>query len=173
MGRQKGKLTDKQERFCREYLVDQNATQAAIRAGYSQKNADVTGSEVLGKTWVKDRVKALAAKQAERLDLKADDVLRELLLIAKVDIAKLYDKHGRLLPIHQIPEDVRRTIAGVDISLLGTTKVRFWDKPRALELLGRSLKLFVDRIEHGVTEDLAAVIREARERVRKGEADGR
>jgi len=167
MARRKGDLTPKQERFCREYLIDQNATQACIRAGYSKRTADRIGPELLGKTWVKARITVLAGKQAERLELKADDVLRELLLIAKVDIAKAYDKRGKLLPIHKIPEDVRRAIAGVDVGLVGTTKLKFWDKPRSLELLGKHLKLFVETVNVNVNVNRAAELKAARERARK------
>lgn len=72
------KLTAKQERFCREYLIDLNATQAAIRAGYSKKTADRIGHENLNKLEIASRVKELKDKRAEELDLDAYWVLKRL-----------------------------------------------------------------------------------------------
>lgn len=70
-------LTPKQQRFVDEYLIDLNATQAAIRSGYSAKNADKIGSELLGKTGVRAAVDAAIAKRSERTAINADDALKE------------------------------------------------------------------------------------------------
>lgn len=75
----KNALTPKQERFVAEYLVDLNATQAAIRAGYSKRTADRIGPELLGKTWVSRAIEEARAKQQIRIQITADDVLRDLL----------------------------------------------------------------------------------------------
>lgn len=71
-------LTDKQQRFVSEYLVDLNATQAAIRAGYSAKTANREGSRLLSKVDVADAIAAKAAEKAAALDLSAERVLRGL-----------------------------------------------------------------------------------------------
>lgn len=71
-------LTDKQQRFVSEYLVDLNATQAAIRAGYSAKTANREGSRLLSKVDVADAIAAKAADKAAALDLSAERVLRGL-----------------------------------------------------------------------------------------------
>lgn len=68
-------LTAKQQQFVKEYLVDLNATQAAIRAGYSQKNADKIGSELLGKTRVAQAVQEAMDKRSEKVEITADYVL--------------------------------------------------------------------------------------------------
>lgn len=155
-------LTDKQERFLREYLVDHNAKQAAIRTGYAPKAAEVQGSVLLSKPKVKARLAELAQLQAARLDLTADTVLSELLLLAKVDPKDLVDARGRPLPMHKIPEAVRRAISSVEVTKEGT-KYRLWSKTTSLELLGRHLKLFLDRFE--ITDGgLAQALDEARER---------
>ena len=70
------KLTDKQAAFVREYLVDLNATQAAIRAGYSERTASRIGPQLLGKTWVREAIEKAQAKRARRVEVKAEDVLR-------------------------------------------------------------------------------------------------
>lgn len=70
------KLTDKQAAFVREYLVDLNATQAAIRAGYSERTASRIGPQLLGKTCVREAIEKAQAKRARRVEVKAEDVLR-------------------------------------------------------------------------------------------------
>lgn len=67
-------LTSKQEKFCREYVIDFNATQAAIRAGYSEKGADVRGSELLGNRKVQNFLNDLKKQTAKRTDTSADDL---------------------------------------------------------------------------------------------------
>lgn len=71
-------LTPKQALFVREYLVDLNATQAAVRAGYSRKGAEVTGSQLLRNPKVSDAVNAAAAKRSQRLELTAEEVINGL-----------------------------------------------------------------------------------------------
>jgi phage terminase small subunit len=166
-------LSPKQERFCLEYLKDLNGTQAAIRTGYSARTANEQAARLLAKASVSARVQQLLAKRNEKLELKADDILRELLRIAQVDIAKIYDADGLLLPIHEMPEDVRRAIAGVDVLSHGdgetvwtTKKVRFWDKTKALELLAKVLKLLTDRVEL-VGGGMAEALKKARTRAGK------
>src|SRR5579875_2449812 len=80
------KLTPKQKRFVEEYLIDLNATQAAIRAGYSAKNADKIGSELLGKTRVAEAIQKAMDERSKRTEITADRVLQELARIAFDDI---------------------------------------------------------------------------------------
>jgi phage terminase small subunit len=169
----KTKLSPKQERFCLEYLKDLNGKQAAIRAGYAAKAAEVQASRLLSHVKVSARVQQLLQKRNEKLELKTDDVLRELLRIATVDVSKIYGPDGLLLPIHEMPEDVRRAIAGVDVLSHGdgetvwtTKKVRFWDKTKALELLAKVLKLLTDRVEL-VGGGMAEALKKARTRAGK------
>lgn len=77
-------LTAKQQRFVEEYLIDLNATQAAIRAGYSAANADKIGPELLGKTRVAEAIQAAIALRSERTNITQDDVLKGLLSEAKL-----------------------------------------------------------------------------------------
>jgi phage terminase small subunit len=92
-------------------------------------------------------------EQRERTQISADKILQELLLIARSDISLAFRKDGTLKPIHEIPEEVRRAISGVETleTLVGkklcrTNKVKFWDKVAALGLLGKNLKLFTDQV---------------------------
>lgn len=79
----KTKLTDRQERFCREYIIDYNSTDAAIRAGYSKKTAYSIGSENLKKPELLARVRELQAEQAARLAISADWVILQLVEVYK------------------------------------------------------------------------------------------
>lgn len=76
------KLSDKQQRFCMEYLVDLNATQAAIRSGYSEKTARQIGTENLSKPAIQERIKALQADRSQRTQITSDDVISRLRNIA-------------------------------------------------------------------------------------------
>lgn len=140
-------LNPKQIAFVQAYLVDQNATQAAISAGYSKKTAHSQGPRLLEHVGIKKAIQEEFDKRAVRVQVTADDVLRELKRLAFVDFSKAYDSKGELLPVNKMPEDVRRAIAGIDlVSRRGikTKKVKFYDKAKSLEMLGRHLKLFTD-----------------------------
>lgn len=169
-------LTAKQELFVAEYLKDLNATQAAIRAGYSETSAQSTSSDLLSNPMVATRIAALRTTQLERVQIDADFVLRELFKLASCDLAAAFDEFGNLRNIHDIPPDVRKAISGVEVEDLFagrgpdreqigvTRKVKFWDKTRALEMLGRHLALFKDRLEVSVDASLTDELRAARER---------
>lgn len=77
------KLTDRQERFCREYIIDYNATRAAVRAGYSEKTAYSVASENLRKPELLARVRELQREQTERLSISADWVIMQLVEVYK------------------------------------------------------------------------------------------
>jgi len=152
------KLTVKQELFVREYLIDFNATQAAIRAGYSKDTAGVIGYENLNKPYIADAIAEYAKQRTEEVGITVSEVLQEYKRLAFLDIRKAFDEHGNLLPIHDMPEDVARAIGGFDVSTYRekgedggeetTKKVKFIDKRGALQDLGKYLKMFVDRMEH-------------------------
>lgn len=171
-------LEPKQERFCREYLIDLNATKAAIRAGYSVDSARQIGSENLSKPSVREFIEKLKAKQDERIEIRADDVLREILALATVDVTRAFDDEGNLRPLSEIPEDVRKAIAGVDIEALysgrgdtreqiGTLrKLKFWDKNKALEMLAKHKELLTEKLKVTGTVDIAERMRKGRERAK-------
>ena len=153
METKKRKLTPKQERFCEEYIVDLNATQAAIRTGYSQYSAKEIGYENLTKLHIQKKIRDLADKRSERTGITADSVLKEIARCAFLDPRKFFNKGGQLKDMIDLDPDVAAA-ARMDISvtkinekIAKTAKIRFVDKKGALELLGKHLMLFTDRIE--------------------------
>ena len=95
------KLTDKQEQFCHEYLVDYNATQVAIRAGYSQKTSEQLSYQLLQKTSVQNYIQELKQQRYERNKINADYVLKRLVEIDQMDIADILTPSGDSLPIKE------------------------------------------------------------------------
>lgn len=141
------KLTAKQQRFVDEYLIDLNATRAAREAGYSAKTAEQQGSRLLRNVQVAAAVKQAVDARAERVEVKADDVLRELIRLAMVDVGDAYDENGALKPFKEWPLEVRRAVTGVKETKYGRV-VEFGSKVASLELLGRHLQLFTDKVKH-------------------------
>lgn len=147
------KLTDKQKRFCEEYLIDLNATQAAIRAGY--KNADV-GRRLVTKSHVSEYIEKLKAERSQRTEITADRVLAELAAIAfsdRTDIAKIED--GGVVtftPTDQLDKDAKKTISGIENGKYGT-KVTTYDKVKALELIGKHLGMFTSGADNSAALD--------------------
>lgn len=111
----RGKLRDKQAAFVREYLVDKNATQAAIRAGYSPKTARSIGEENLSKPDIRAAIDAGLADLASRVGITAERVLRERARIAFFDPRKLLDAEGNPKPMHELDDDTAAAIAGVEV----------------------------------------------------------
>jgi phage terminase small subunit len=140
-------LTDKQEMFCREYLIDLNATQAAIRAGYSAKTANEQGAQNLAKLSIQNRISDLKAERNEQTGIDAAYVLRRLVEIDQMDVLDILTSTGELKPVSQWPKVWRTTLSGLDVvemSAEGNTaallkKIKWPDKVKNLELLGKHI----------------------------------
>ena len=135
-------LNDKQRAFVREYLKDRNATQAAIRAGYNGKNADVTGPRLLRNVGVAAEVEKATAKATAKVELTVERTLQEIARIAFQDPRKLYREDGSQRPIHELDDDTAAAVASVEYGAEGARKVRTWDKNAALEKAMKHLGLF-------------------------------
>ncbi|HEI6794443.1 TPA: terminase small subunit [Yersinia enterocolitica] len=137
------KLTDKQELFAREYLKDLNATQAAIRAGYSEKTARKIGSENLTKPDVAERIARLKGERCEEVGIDAAYVLRRLVEIDQMDVLDILLPNGELKPIKDWPKTWRTTLSGIDVTEMAgdvpgfLKKIKWPDKVKNLELLGK------------------------------------
>lgn len=109
-------LTDKQRRFCEEYMIDLNATQAAIRAGYSENTAKEIGSENLTKPNIAEYIQELQKQVRDRNKITVDECVQILSNIARTDIANFYDEeNGKLKDIHSIPREDREAIEELSV----------------------------------------------------------
>jgi len=159
------KLTAKQKAFVNEYLIDLNATQAAIRAGYSEKTANEQGARLLANVSISEFISKAMEERSKRTGITADQVLNELAMIAfanGTDFAQVVEEpiivnghySGQLrkqevvkvFPTDKIPEDKQKAIAGIKETKYGID-VSTYDKVKALELLGRHLGMFKDKVE--------------------------
>lgn len=143
------KLTAKQERFCKEYIIDLNATQAAIRAGYSKKVAGSIGFENLRKPEIESFISSLQEKKSEELNFSFERIANELGKVAFGDVRHYFNEHGRMIDINELESAVSSTIKSVTVQqektkVLGEViiesavkKVESYDKLKALELLGK------------------------------------
>ena len=134
------KLTEKQKRFVAEYLVDLNATQAAIRAGYSPKTANRIGSQNLSKVDVQAEIEKRRATLRNKLEITQEKAA--VAFANGADFAQV-TKTGlvRIIPTEDIPQDKRKAIASIKEGANGT-EIKTYDKVRALELLGKHLGVF-------------------------------
>lgn len=135
------KLSPKQERFCEEYLIDLNGTQAAIRAGYSPRTANEQAARLLAKVSVQEYVRNLREKMANKLEATRERVLQEYARIAFTDIRDFYDENGNLKEVINLNDDAAAALSGIEIEEIiiagksvGTLrKVKRWDKKGALD----------------------------------------
>ena len=144
-------LTDKQARFVEEYLVDLNATQAAIRAGYSADSAAVIGCENLTKPNVAAAIAAAQQKRSERTKITQDRVLREYARLAFSDTRKLMEwgpDGVRLKDSSDLDDDDAACVAEVTETTSkdgGSLKLKVHDKKGALDSVAKHLGMFVER----------------------------
>lgn len=142
------RLTDRQQRFVEEYLCDLNATQAAIRAGFSPATASEQGARLLANVNVRAAIDRAKAERSRRTGIHADLVLEELALLARSDLSDFvtWGPEGVLLkPGPSLPPVLRRAVVEVHQreTKWGTNiSVKLHDKVAALKLLGQHLGLF-------------------------------
>jgi phage terminase small subunit len=141
-------LNPKQLRFIDEYLVDFNATQAAIRAGYSKRSASEQGYDLLRKPQIQSAIKAKQKELAHKVGITRERIVQECARLAFSDFRKLFNENGTLKPFADMDDDTAAAIAGIDVVEMGgedgsapmqTKKVKLWDKNSALEKLLKHL----------------------------------
>lgn len=145
-------MTNKQKRFVEEYLIDFNATQSAIRAGYSVNSADKIGPELLGKTSIKRAINKALAERSRRTGITQDRVIQELARVAFVNFNDVVDENG----------EIKSDASADDLACVESYKVENGDsingrsskrevklvsKLKALELLGKHLGMFSDKFD--------------------------
>lgn len=179
-------LTAKQQRFVDEYLIDRNATQAAIRAGYAEAGARTEGARLLAHPDVAEAVADAAGEQAERTNIEADRVLREIATLALWDPADFVEAmteeppgsnnwvvQGISKPEHikLLPEGIRRALAGWGWDRHGNFTLKLYDKSKALDMLMRHLGQYNDKLEvNNPLSDLAERLDRAKAELDEEEA---
>ena len=151
-------LRGKQQRFVEEYLIDLNATQAYIRAGYAVKNdetASVMASRLLGNDKVQTTIQEALKARQERTKIDADYVLKRLVEIDQMDVLDIMDDDGNVKPLRDWPKIWRQYISNIETISMDDgegwlKKIKWPDKVKNLELLGKhvSVGAFKDKIEH-------------------------
>ena len=157
------RMTDKQARFCEEYMVDLNATQAAIRAGYSPASAKTVGPRLLENVGVQKLIAQLQAEQSRRTGVSTDRGVRELAKIAFVNAADLIDPKTASLKSDASHDDLA-AVQSVKVKMFGEDgleqEVKLADKLRALDLLGKHLGMYKDTSEKDSAADALAKAKE-------------
>jgi phage terminase small subunit len=161
------KLTEKQKLFVAEYLVDLNATKAAVRAGYTEKTARIHSSKMLANANIQQLISESLRKRTDKLEITSERILSELAYMgfsnmldyigttefgdAYVDLSSLTREQAKA--IQEITVEAYTEGRGEDAREIKRTKFKLADKRGSLELLGKHLKLFTDRHEHHLDLD--------------------
>ena len=150
------KLTAKQQRFVNEYLIDLNATQAAIRAGYSEKTAFSIGTENLRKPLIQKAIQQRKQAREQRTEITQDRVIQELAAIGfarATDYAKIAPGGGvDFVSTEELTESQKAAVVSIKETQNGT-EIRLADKLKALELIGKHLGMF-DRNTNGIDQEI-------------------
>ena len=150
------KLTDKQKKFVEEYLIDLNATQSAIRAGYSPKTANEQGARLLANVSIQEAISKAMAERSRRTGINQDRIVQELARIAFVKITDVVDPDGEI-NTNASDDDlacIESYKVGDSDSVNGSSskrEVKLASKINALELLGKHVGMWHDKIQVDVS----------------------
>lgn len=155
-------LNERQARFVEEYLIDLNATQAAIRAGYSEKTAHSQGPRLLENVEVSAAVEKAIKARSDRTEITQDMVLKEYAKIGFADIRKAVSwgsapeptdspEQDRVYPVELMPsedmdDDTAAAVSEVSLTQAGV-KIKMYDKKGALDSIGKHLGMFTEKVE--------------------------
>lgn len=143
-----GRLTEKQDKFCHQYLIDFHQTNAAIRAGYPAKSAHVVASKLLKNDKITNRIAEIRAEASAKTGISLERTLDQLGAMAYVDPAEMFNPAtGELLPINQMPLNVRRAIMSIEVDeinvngmILGVTKkIKLAPRDKSADMIMRHL----------------------------------
>jgi len=162
------KLTPKEVAFVENYMIDLNATQAYERAGFKARGhaAQVGAHNLMRKPRIIAAIEAAKAERSQRTNITADRILKEIARLAFLDIGKAFTEGGQLKPLHEMDEDTRRAISGLEVSALYAdgenigrlSKIKLSDKLRALELLGKHVGMFDQKVTVGSDGDTLSLL---------------
>lgn len=151
------KLTAKQQRFCDEYLTDLNATQAAIRAGYSEKTARQTAAENMSKPYIKEYLDKRMAEKEKLLIADQDEVMRYLSSVMRREkkesvVVTLNKENAKYVPDEN--GTMRKQTVKEEIPQVIEIPAKLSDANKAAELLGKAYGLYTDRVETDLDMEL-------------------
>jgi phage terminase small subunit len=154
-------LNERQKCFCREYVVDFNGYKSAIKAGYSKRTSMEQASRLLRNVKVQKEIARLNKNVEERTDIKVDDVLKSLKLIAFSNITDFITvKNGkiRIKDISKLPPNTPTVIESIHQSKSSGIRIKLYNKLTALELLGKHLGLFTEKHQIHNTGNITSVV---------------
>lgn len=144
-------LKPREQRFVREYVVDQNGAESARKAGYPVRSARVQASELLTRPNIQRAVEAANEEWLRRAEISTSRVARDISTAANLDVSEFLDKDGNILPLKQMPPHVRRCIVSIEVVKRNLTagdgqvdevlKIRLIDKARMHEILAKATGL--------------------------------
>lgn len=151
------KMTDKQQRFCDEYLIDLNATQAAIRAGYSENTARAIGCENLTKPYIQEYIEKRMAEKEKSLIADQDEVMKYLTAVMRREktesvVVTLNKEKSTYVPDEN--GTMRKQTVKEEVPQIVQIPAQLRDANKAAELLGKAYGIYTDRIETDVDMDL-------------------
>ena len=185
-----GKLTDKQERFCQEYIIDLNATQAALRAGYSAKCINHQGPANLLKPIIQVEIQKLKAKRSERVQIEADSVVKELAKVAFSNIKNylnieddevyfkdfkdITDEHAAAIESVKVTKKIIKGKKENDDIEIQAIQFKLHSKLNALEQLGKHLGIYEKDNDQSrpIPTTKTVTLEEMKERIREVENAG-
>lgn len=156
-------MTPKQQRFVAEYLVDLNATQAAIRCGYSKRTAEVQGCRLLRNADIRKAVATQTAAQLAKVGITAERVKERIAVLAFQDVREFFDGAGNLIPVKQLSdaaayrvgsfEIIKKNAAAGDGIIDTVHKIKTVDAIKNLEMLAKHFGLLEEKVVHsgGIT----------------------
>ena len=170
-------LKASRQRFAAEYVIDCNATQAAIRCGYSPKTAHVQGLRLLRDAGISKLVAELQSNALNNAGVTAERVIRELGRLAFQDHRNYWTKDGKLRPIHELSDDEAAAVASVEVVIKNAEagdgvqdvvhKLKTWDKPKSLEMLAKHFALLTDVVRVTGDKELLERLQSGRKRAGK------
>lgn len=166
-------LTPRQSRFVDEYLLEPNATQAYIKAGYSEKGANTAAARLLANVRIQTAIQQRQEERAKRTQVDADYVLHRLHTIDQLDVADILDDAGNILPVKQWPRAWRQSITAADLHEMQTgdvmtvvRKIKWPDKLKTLELIGKHVSVKAFEVDKGSgADDMAAALSQIAEKL--------
>ena len=151
------KMTAKQQRFCDEYLIDLNATQAAIRAGYSKKTARAIANENLTKPYIDEYIKKRMEEKEKELIADQDEVMKYLTSVMRREktesvVVTLNKERSTYVPDEN--GTMRKQTVKEEIPQIVEIPAQLRDANKAAELLGRAYGIYTDRVETDIDMEL-------------------